>query len=159
LRAAGVEAVDVQSIEVRTYATAITVAGIRSPTTPLERRFSIPFVVARALAEGRITDSSFDASTEAVDALMPRVAMTVDDHFDEQFPERRGARVIVATTSEKRREETVPDRPGSPENPHGPRGIDAKFGHAVAPVLNGRADDALRQLRGGASLVREVVVV
>jgi len=159
LRAAGVEAVDVQSIEVRTYATAITVAGIRSPTTPLERRFSIPFVVARALAEGRITDNSFDASTEAVDGLMPRVAMTVDDHFDEQFPERRGARLMVTLSSGKGCEATVPDRPGSPENPLGPVGIDAKFHHAVAPRLDGRADDALRQLRGGASLVRELILV
>jgi 2-methylcitrate dehydratase PrpD len=159
LHAAGVDARDIRSIQVHTYATAITVAGIPSPTTPLERRFSIPFVVARALAEGRIADNSFDASTEAVEDLMPRIAMAVDDHFDEQFPERRGALLLVTTMSGKRCEETVPDRPGSPENPLETDGIDAKFRNAVAPVLDGRTDDALRQLRGGASTVRELVIV
>ena len=98
-------------------------------------------------------------STEAVDDLMPRIAMTVDNQFEEQFPDRRGAQLTVATTSGKRCEETVPDRPGSPENPLGPDGIDTKFGHAVAPILDGRADDALSRLRGGASMVDELVVV
>ena len=159
LRAAGVLFGDIDSIEVHTYATAITVAGIRSPRTPLERRFSIPFVVARALADGRITDDSFNESTGGVDDVIPRIALAVDDHFDEEFPERRGARVVVTTTSGKRCETTVPDRPGSPENPLGREAIDAKFVDAVAPVLGRRADDALGRLRGGAAMVAELVVV
>ena len=159
LRADGVDVADIRSVEVSTYATAISVAGIRSPSTPLERRFSIPFVVARALADGRIADSSFGTSTAAVDELMPRIAMTVGNQFEEQFPDRRGAHLIVATMSGKRCEATVPDRPGSPQNPLGPGGIDTKFGHAVAPILDRRADDALSRLRGGASMVGELVLV
>src|SRR5215207_1004020 len=110
LRADGIDVADIRSVEVHTYATAISVAGIRTPSTPLERRFSIPFVVARALADGRIADSSFSTSTEAVDKLVPRIAMTVGNQFEEQFPDRRGAQLTVATSG-KRYEATVPDRP------------------------------------------------
>jgi 2-methylcitrate dehydratase PrpD len=159
LRGAGVVVDDVDSVEVQTYATAITVAGIRSPSTPLERRFSIPFAVARALADGRIADDSFDQSTQAVDAVMPRFVLAVDDDFDGQFPERRGARVVVTTTSGKRCETTVADRPGSPENPLERDAIDAKFLDAVGPTLGRRADDVLHALRGGALLVSALVVV
>ena len=158
LRADGIDVAEIRSVEVRTYATAISVAGIRLPSTPLERRFSIPFVVARALADGRIADDSFGTSTDAVDSVMPRIAMIVDNQFEAQFPDRRGAQLTVATSG-KRYEATVPDRPGSPQNPLGPGGIDTKFGHAVAPILDRRADDALSRLRGGTSMVDELVVV
>lgn len=159
LRGGGVVVDDVHSVEVQTYATAITVAGIRSPSSPLERRFSIPFAVARAFADGRITGESFDQSTQAVDALIPRIAMSVAADFDEQFPERRGARVMVVTTSGKQCEAGVSDRPGSPENPLERVAIDAKFLDAARPILGPRSADVLRALRGGAPLVSELVVV
>ena len=159
LHAEGIGIGDVRDIEVQTYATAITVAGIRSPTTPLERRFSIPFVVARSLADGWIADSSFVASTQEVEAMMPRVSMSTDEVFDDAFPERRGARLVVTTRAGRRLDIAVPDRPGSPENPLGPKAIDDKFRHAVTPVMDGRAEDALSRLRGGASVVRELLVL
>jgi 2-methylcitrate dehydratase PrpD len=159
LHAEGVDARHVCEVEVHTYSTAIAVAGIRSPSTPLERRFSIPFVVARALADGRIAETSFTVSTDAVDRLIPRIAMCRDDVFDSQFPERRGARLVITAATGQRREITVPDRPGSPQNPLGPEAIDAKFLDGVTPILNGRAGDALLRLRGGASFTRGLPVI
>ncbi len=52
LRSAGVRSEDVARLDVQTYTAALTVAGITRPRTAAERRFSIPHLVAAALALG-----------------------------------------------------------------------------------------------------------
>ena len=159
LHAKGINIAEITAIEVRTYSAALAVAGISAPRTESERRFSIPFTVARALVDGALGEAGFAASAPAIDALAAHVAIVVDPEFEAVFPERRGACITVITASGQRWVERVSDRPGSPQNPLTPAAIDAKFLTAAAPTLGERAHDALRGLRGGTAALSELLVV
>jgi 2-methylcitrate dehydratase PrpD len=140
LRAAGVATADVGEIVVETYATAIATAGIAEPRTPAERNFSIPFLVAAALAQG--TERMFTAhaaNDPVVRRLTARVRLVPDAAFDARFPARRGARVTAVLADGQRRAVEVPDRPGSPERPLGSDQLAEKFVATAAAVLGDRA--------------------
>lgn len=136
LRSDGLRSADIGHLEVATYSTALTVAGIARPGTDGERRFSIPYLVAAALVTGQGGVTGEDpAHQPEVRRLAGRVQLTVDPVFDRRFPGRRGARVAAVTRGGTRRTAEVPDRSGSPENPLTTRQIERKFLAACAPVI------------------------
>ena len=147
LRAQGVAPSDVAEIVVETYATAIATAGIAEPRTPAERNFSIPFLVAAALAVGpeRMFADTV-AGDPVVQRLTARVRLVPGAEFEGRFPARRGARVTVVLADGERPTVDVPDRPGSPERPLGADRLAAKFVATAAPVLGGGAAAALGAL-------------
>lgn len=67
-----------------------------SPTTALERKFSMQFCAAAAAAEGRVDLASFEgAIPESVSALMPRVKMVVDAALPDRLEQHAWSRVTV----------------------------------------------------------------
>lgn len=146
LRSDGVLGQDIGRLEVATYSTALTVAGIARPDTDAERRFSIPYLVAAALVTGRAGVTVEDpAHQPEIRRLAGRVQLMVDPVFDERFPSRRGARVTAVTQDGTRRAAEVPDRSGSPENPLTTPQIERKFLAACAPVIGESGQKVLNQ--------------
>jgi 2-methylcitrate dehydratase PrpD len=136
LRAAGIAATEVEEIVVETYGAAIATAGLAAPRTAAERRFSIPFLVAGALALGSermFADGA--AGDPAVQRLTGRVRLVSDAGFDARFPARRGARVTAVLGGGERHVAEVPDRPGSPQRPLDAGQRAGKFTATAAPVL------------------------
>ena len=155
LRSGGVRSEDVGRLEVQTYSTALAVAGIARPRTTAERRFSIPHLVASALATGRggtASDGTANqppvqqAVQQGVQRLADCVQLTVDPVFDERFPRHRGARVTAVTHDGARRTVEVPDRSGSPENPLTAAQVERKFLAACAPLVGASGPDLLNRL-------------
>lgn len=69
-----------------------------APRTALERKFSMQFCAASALAEGRVDLASFEdgpVKSPAVRALMARVAMVVDPGLPDELEQHAWARVAV----------------------------------------------------------------
>lgn len=149
LHRGGLTADDVRRLEVHTYRTALTVAGITGPRTVAERRFSIPYLAAVALLDGELTDGGVAADRDAAELgrLMGAVHMYVDPAAEERFPGRRGARVTALTGTGAPVAAEVPDRSGSPENPLSAAQVERKFLAASAAVLGARGPDLLRQVR------------
>jgi 2-methylcitrate dehydratase PrpD len=149
LRRRGLAAPDVTCLDVRTYAVAVTVAGISSPRTVAERRFSIPYLAAIALADGEVTDAGVatDRGAAEFSRLTSAVRVSVDPACEERFPGRRGARVTALTRTGATMAADVPDRSGSPQNPLSVAKVERKFLAASAPVLGARGPDLLRQVR------------
>lgn len=149
LRQDGLTAADVRRLEVHTYGTALTVAGITGPRTVAERRFSIPYLAAAALLDGELTDDGVAADRDAAELgrLMGTVHMYVDPAAQERFPARRGARVTALTGTGATVAAGVPDRSGSPENPLSAAQVERKFLAASAAVLGARGPDLLRQVK------------
>ena len=151
LRARGVRPADIGQVQVQTYTTALTVAGIARPATEAERRFSIPHLVATALVLGepamgrdRLAGDRTAADPE-VRRVTQRVALAAGPEFDRRFPQRRGARVTVITGDGGAQTADVPDRSGSPENPLSAGQLESKF-LAAWPARSGRhLLDGLRQ--------------
>ena len=155
LRSGGVRSEDIGQLQVQTYATALTVAGMSRPETEAERRFSIPHLVAAALVVGQDGMASDDAASDRtasrpeVRRLADRVQLVVDPVFDERFPQRRGARVTAVTHGGARRTVDVPDRSGSPENPLTTAQLEGKFLATSAALDAGSGRDMLSQLARG----------
>ncbi len=68
-----------------------------SPTTALERKFSMQFCAAAAAAEGRVDLRSFDETEvpEPVRSLMTRVTMVVDGALPDRLEQHAWSRVTV----------------------------------------------------------------
>ena len=137
----GVQAGDIEKIEVGTYRAGVEVAHYERPKTPAEGRFSLKYVVATALTHGSVRLAAFDAERlnhSATRALMEKMSVTLDPELDATFPRQRAARVAI--TARGRREEWVqPTRKGDPDLPLTDEDLNAKFLELATPVLGGEA--------------------
>jgi 2-methylcitrate dehydratase PrpD len=149
LREEGLTACDVQRLDVHTYGTALTVAGIENPRTVAERRFSIPYLLAVALLDGELTDRGVSSDRDGAELgrVMGAVRMFADPIFEERFPGRRGARVTAISRSGVTTAAEVPDRSGSPENPLSGAQVERKFLTTSAALLGDRGPELLRQVK------------
>jgi 2-methylcitrate dehydratase PrpD len=89
---------DVVGIEVGVHPVTPDVLRYPSPATALERKFSMPFCAASAIAVGRVDLASFEdgeVRNPAVRRLIPRVTMVVDDTVPDSLAERVWTRVTV----------------------------------------------------------------
>lgn len=148
VRRGGTRIDEIGSVTVRTYTTAINVAGIREPSTPAEARFSIPFLVALALAQGTIGQDSLTDSVvndPVLRTLARKVELRVGSEFDAAFPAHRGAELTVTTPSGTQ-VSMIPDRSGSPENPVSSEKLEAKFRDLTSGILGEGSADLLEQL-------------
>ncbi len=147
LREQGVRPPEVEELRVQTYSAGISVAGIAEPSTDFEAKFSIPFVVACALRDGRLGADAFaEAGAVGADvgAVMRATTLEATAEFDTPFPARRGARVSALLTSGERVAATVPDRRGAPVNPLSPDQLDEKFLGLAGEVLGQTGAQRLR---------------
>lgn len=152
LRRQNVRAEDVVALRVETYSTAISAAGIAKPQKPSEARFSIPYAAAIGLLDGAVTSSSFAQERmcdPAVVALLTRTTLHPHSDFDEAFPHRRGARVIIERRSGDSVTAEARDRLGSPENPIGDEALRQKFNDLVVPILGKDQTGRLSEAIGG----------
>jgi 2-methylcitrate dehydratase PrpD len=79
---------DIARARIGTYRTALEVAGAENPTSAMEARFSLKYVVATALVHGSVRLTAFDAArlTEpATRSLMARIETAVDPEIDALF--------------------------------------------------------------------------
>jgi 2-methylcitrate dehydratase PrpD len=138
----GINAQDVERINVHTYKTALDVTGSWEARTPVQARFSLPYVVATALVYGSVRLSAFSQERlhdPAVVDLMNRVELDVDPEIDARFPKQRGAKVAVTTTNGQVLEFFQPTRKGDPDQPLNDRELEEKFLELAVPVI-GEAD-------------------
>jgi 2-methylcitrate dehydratase PrpD len=132
---------DIESIEIRTYQTALDVAGTYQANTPAEARFSIPYVIARALVHGSVRLNAFEEEALAdvrVRGLMARVRMVPEPRFDALFPMQRcaSARIVLVDGQVLHHDQTT--RKGDPDSPLNDQELSDKYFELTEPVI-GRA--------------------
>jgi 2-methylcitrate dehydratase PrpD len=131
-------AADIGRVRVSTYRAALEVAGNRSAGTPAEAQFSLPYVVAHALARGSVRRDAFAPdrlADPAIRALMARVDLDVDPELDAAFPGRRAARVRLEWKDGTSETFLQPTRKGDPDAPLSDAELEAKFHELAAPVI------------------------
>ncbi|MBR0680190.1 MmgE/PrpD family protein [Roseomonas eburnea] len=145
----GLTADQVKAVEIGSYAVAAThgQVGWSEMTTA---QMSIPFVVATAIARGRVTLADFGEAQRgdpAVLALTGRITTGIDAECDEIYPRKRGAKVAVTTTDGRVLERTVMEPFGSASKPLSDAGVAEKFLGLATPRLGeARAEAALEML-------------
>ena len=141
-----VSSADVESIEVRTYGTALEVAGNPDPETPFEAKFSIAFVVATALIHGKVRLDAFTderVSDPHIRSLMSRVEVVRDDELDALFPQQRAAHVTIRCRGGALLEYYQPTRKGDPDDPLSDAELEEKYRELTSPVVGSAAADSL----------------
>ncbi len=108
---------EVREVRVEVFEEAASIAGIREPSSVDQARFSLTFLVAAALAYGRLGLGELERGLgdEEVRELERRVRVVVNPELSSEFPEKQPA--IVMVTGGVSRSERVDYPPGDPENP------------------------------------------
>jgi 2-methylcitrate dehydratase PrpD len=132
-----VSAQEIDRIHVGTYRAGVEVAHYEQPATPAEARFSLKYVVATALAHGRVRLAAFEQERihdRATRDLMKRMSVSLDPELDATFPRQRAARVAIEARG--RREEWLqPTRKGDPDAPLTDAELEDKFLELACPVV------------------------
>lgn len=125
---------DVNAIRIETHRTAISLMGSESsrwaPSTHETADHSLPYVVATALLDGAVDDSSFTAAKlrgSAVRALMNRTQVTEDAAFTAAFPESSPCRVTVQLYDGSEISNEVRYPKGHDRSPMSAAEVNAKF--------------------------------
>jgi len=143
----GLQAAQVNAVQVDTYQVAIDVTGNFTPHSAPEAKFSLPYVTAHALLHGSVRLDAFEPgrlADPAIRALMQRIRIAADPAMSAAFPLQRAARVSVTLTDGRKLEFFAPCRKGDPEAPLSDAEINAKFDELVAPVIGHAQALALR---------------
>jgi len=146
----GLEAGDIERVQVATYRPALDIACYTHPTTANEARFSLTYVVATALTHGGVRLAAYEPTRlndQVTRALMERIDAAVDPALDAAFPGQRAARVVIHTRDGRRLEHLQPNRKGDPEQALTDGELEGKFLELASPVIgSGRARALLAQI-------------
>ncbi len=143
---AGLHPDDIARIRIGSYRACLDVTGRHDVSTAFEGRFSTPFTVATALVHGSVRLAAFTPerlADPAVQGLMRRIDVTLDDGCDAAFPGRRSAVVEIETTDGRTRRHHQPTRKGDPEDPLSDRELADKFLELAGPAVGAAAAEAL----------------
>jgi 2-methylcitrate dehydratase PrpD len=108
---------------------------MKPATSGLNAKFSLPYIIARALMDGRLTIEHFegDAYAEpAVQALMGKIV--TKPHFDDN-KDYSGTVTVTLKDGTKRSESVVSPRGRGPENPLSDEDLKLKFQNCASRLL------------------------
>ena len=134
---------DIAAVEVGVNRVVPDVLAHARPTTALERKFSMQFCAAAALAEGRVDFGSFtegEIANAAVRELMERVTMVVDPGLPEGVEQHAWSRVTVRLRDGRTLATAPRGARGHPDTPLSDAALRDKFLACATTVLSG--DDA-----------------
>src|SRR5882724_7165844 len=134
---------DVAAVQVGVTSVVPDVLAHARPTTALERKFSMQYCAAAALAEGRVDFGSFaegDVANPEVRELMERVAMVVDPGLPEGVEQHAWSRVTVRLRDGRTLSTEARGARGHPDTPLSDAALRDKFLGCAKTVLS--ADEA-----------------
>jgi len=138
----GITADAVERIEVRAtrYTASRIIFGI--PETELQAKFSMPYLVARALIDGEVTPDAFTEQAirePAVIALARKVQMTADPDLDDSPTGGRPCVLKISMKDGRSLERRVDYPKGSAEAPFTTAEVEAKFRSCAQRILSEQA--------------------
>lgn len=138
----------IKRVTIYTYQTALEVTGTYRASVPSEARFSLPYVVARALQYGSVRLNAFTVEAlkdTKVKELMKRIEFKVDPEFNSLFPGRRSARVEIELIDGRIVKHDQMTRKGDPDAPLSDDELTEKYFELVEPVIGKHAGEELLQ--------------
>jgi len=139
----------VEDIEVGVNHVVPEVLRHNRPATGLEKKFSMQFCAAEALATGRVEIASFEegATGAGTRGLMDRVRMVVDPTLPDGLEQHAWSRVTVRLRDGRTLASPPRGASGHPDHPLTDAQLRAKFLDCAAPVLGaGEAEGVAEQL-------------
>jgi 2-methylcitrate dehydratase PrpD len=142
---------DVAEIEIAVNRVVPDVLRYPAPVTALERKFSMQFCAAAALADGRVDLDAFedgDVRNGAVRRLMERVKMVVDDRLPDQLEQQAWSHVTVRLVDGRTIASPPRGAQGHPSEPLSDERLLAKFlGNASLAIRREDAESLAEQIQ------------
>jgi len=116
----GVKPEDIESIQLKTYELGMDLCGAVFPQNIPQAKFSIAYCVACVFAFGRCTMDEMNMDvigSEAVQSLLRKTTITVDEGLEKDFPMGYASIVGVTLKDGRSFDEFTPHCKGDPENP------------------------------------------
>lgn len=121
-----------------------------APTTALERKFSMQFCAAAALAHGRVDFASFtdgEVGDPLVRSLMARITMAVDEGLPDRLSEHAWSRVSMRLDDGRTLASPPRGATGHPDRPLGAEALRQKFlSCATLAIARDEAEGVAEQL-------------
>jgi len=143
-----VRAEEIEALEVQIYAMAHSEIGSEpakwDPRTRETADHSLPYMLAVALVDGRLTPASFEPKRyldPSLRPLMNRIRVVEDAELTRRFPQELASRIEVITRSGQRFTERADYPKGHARNPMTDADVERKFRDLSAAAL-GRAQSA-----------------
>ncbi len=108
---------------------------------------SLPYAIAAALAEGRVTPLEFTEEKlwdQRLRAQMAKVKVVANEEFEKAFPARQCARVTITTTDGKAFTHQVDVPKGDPRDPMSDDELQVKFDALAEPIMSDARRTELR---------------
>lgn len=142
---------NIEKIKVKTYQSAIDVAGNKTPQTLYAAKFSIEYCTALAFIKGKVNIEDFNKENlfnEEIRSLMDKVEVEADPAIEAYYPERWGTQVDVRFDNGKAVSKKVDYPKGDPENPVTLEELIEKFRNltAVSGINNQESDQWIDQI-------------
>lgn len=143
---------EIEAIDVQIYAMAHSEIGSEpakwDPRTRETADHSLPYMLAVALRDGRVTPASFDPAhylDPGLRPLMNRIRVSENPEFTDRFPGELVSEIRVVTRSGQRLTERADYPKGHARNPMTDADIERKFRDLSADVLSRHQVDAVLQ--------------
>jgi 2-methylcitrate dehydratase len=138
----GLAADDVESVQVKTIRRAAEILSDPSKYDPQTREtadHSLPYCLAVALADGKVTTQSFTKERILDPALRPllaRIEVVDEPEFESLFPRLQPCEVTIRTSDGRELRDRMDYPMGDPRNPMTPKQMDDKFDSLAGPCLS-----------------------
>ena len=136
---------DVQSLVIGTFHESRRLSTAR-PTTTEEAQYSLPFPVAAALANNRLTVDEITGKGLKVDTVLglsQAIELKEVQRYNDAFPQRRFSDVTITLKDGRVLESGPTEADGDPESPLPIEDIHAKFHTLASPVIGKSASQAV----------------
>jgi 2-methylcitrate dehydratase len=109
---------------------------------------SLPYCIAAAVAEGRVTPLEFREEKlrdERLRAQMAKVKVVANEDFEQAFPAKQCARVTITTSDGRQLTHQVDVPKGDPRDPMTEEELQVKFDALAEPVLDPQRRAAIKE--------------
>ncbi len=142
IREHGLRAEDIKEILIESIARAADILSDPAKYDPQGKEsadHSLPYCIAAALAEGRVTPLEFTGNKlwdKRLRSQMAKVKVVANDDFEKAFPGKQCARVTITTASGDKHTRQVDVPKGDPRDPMTEEELRIKFDALAEPVMS-----------------------
>jgi len=147
----GLKAEDVEEVLIESIARAADILSDPAKYDPQSKEsadHSLPYCIAAALAEKRVTPREFTEEKlwdARLRAQMAKVKVVANEEFEEAFPEKQCARVTIKTTDGRTLSHQVDVPKGDPRDPMTEEDLRVKFDALAEPIMSEKRRQELRE--------------
>jgi 2-methylcitrate dehydratase len=162
LKEHGLKAEDVEQVLIESIARAADILSDPAKYDPQSKEsadHSLPYCIAAAVAEGRVTPLEFKENKlwdKRLRAQMAKVKVVANEEFEKAFPAKQCTRVTITTTDGRKLTHQLDLPKGDPRDPMTVDELQVKFNALAEPVMSEKRRRQLKEAVFGVENLKDV---